>query len=154
MPKADATELAPKKSAEDPPARPCLAGGSVIALFSTRRVPRPSFFARPQLWFSKPHFFGEASERRPWAIKREDRPAAFAGRSSSRFYSFGGWDTYRAYTGEYPIPPWHVLRALRARLSVGDCEKPAGKDLENVGRHDCDALHIMSRVFSTAKYWA
>src|SRR5262249_37309088 len=59
----------------------------------------------------------------------------------SRFYSFGGWDTYRAYTGEYPIPPWHVLRALRARLSVGDCEKPAGKDRENVGRHDCDALH-------------
>src|SRR5207245_7482383 len=25
--------------------------------------------------------FGEAPERRPWAIKREDRPAAFAGRS-------------------------------------------------------------------------
>jgi len=27
------------------------------------------------------HFFGEAPERRPWAIKRENRPAAFAGRS-------------------------------------------------------------------------
>jgi len=27
------------------------------------------------------HFFGETPERRPWAIKREDRPAAFAGRS-------------------------------------------------------------------------
>jgi hypothetical protein len=27
------------------------------------------------------HFFGEAPERRPWAIKRDDRPAAFAGRS-------------------------------------------------------------------------
>ena len=28
-----------------------------------------------------PISFGEAPERRPWAIKREDRPAAFAGRS-------------------------------------------------------------------------
>jgi hypothetical protein len=27
------------------------------------------------------HFFGEASEQRPWAFKREDRPAVFAGRS-------------------------------------------------------------------------
>src|SRR5580704_15057313 len=30
---------------------------------------------------NQPHFFGEVSERRPWASKREDRPAAFAGRS-------------------------------------------------------------------------
>src|SRR3974377_518470 len=28
------------------------------------------------------HFFGEVPEQRPWATKREDRPAAFAGRSS------------------------------------------------------------------------
>src|SRR5688500_15949268 len=27
------------------------------------------------------HFFGEVPERRPWAYKREDRPAVFAGRS-------------------------------------------------------------------------
>ena len=49
----------------------------------------------------KAHFFGEAPERRPWAIKREDRPAAFAGRSESVLL---GWDTGLAYTSEYPIP--------------------------------------------------
>ena len=36
--------------------------------------------------------------------KREDRPAAFAGRSESVFWIFCWWDTARAYTGEYPIP--------------------------------------------------
>jgi hypothetical protein len=50
-------------------------------------------------------FLGEAFERRPWAITREDRPAAFAGRSFGRFHGIG----YRsAYTGEYPIPPRHA----------------------------------------------
>jgi len=37
-------------------------------------------------------------------LKREDRPAAFAGRSESVFWIFCWWDTARAYTGEYPIP--------------------------------------------------
>ena len=32
------------------------------------------------------HFFGEAPERRPWAIKREIRPAAFAGRSAPKLF--------------------------------------------------------------------
>lgn len=30
------------------------------------------------------HFFGEAPERRPWALKGDDRPAGFAGRSELR----------------------------------------------------------------------
>jgi hypothetical protein len=30
---------------------------------------------------SQQHFFGEVPEQRPWAIKRDDRPAALAGRS-------------------------------------------------------------------------
>jgi len=52
------------------------------------------------------HFFGETPERRPWAIKREDRPAAFAGRS--KLLSRACRDTTGVYTSEYPIPPLHV----------------------------------------------
>jgi len=66
MPKADATELAPKKSAISPP------------MFLIEHG-RACLFERDKQK-SLP-FFGEAPERRPWAIKREDRPAAFAGRS-------------------------------------------------------------------------
>ena len=52
----------------------------LLAVSTSRRCdPRP-----PR---NQAHFFGEVSERRPWAFKREDRPAAFAGRSASR--SFG-----------------------------------------------------------------
>ena len=55
MPKADATGLAPEKSAQpDPPALLLVREGSL-------RVPRP-------------HFYGEVSERRPWVFKRVDRP--------------------------------------------------------------------------------
>ena len=47
-------------------------------------------------------FFGEVSEPRPWAIKREDRPAVFAGRSE--LILFLRRDNGSAYTHEYPIP--------------------------------------------------
>jgi hypothetical protein len=60
MPRADATELAPKKSAQ-PSRVPMGAGGF---LFSLKPITL--------------HFFGEAPERRPWA--KNARPAAFAGR--------------------------------------------------------------------------
>jgi hypothetical protein len=53
------------------------------------------------------HFFGEVSDRRPWAKKREDRPAAFAGRSTSRSSIPVAGIPALAYTGEYPIPPVH-----------------------------------------------
>lgn len=59
MPKAEATELAPKKSAEAL-RYPTVAKGFLAWVFQS------------------PHFFGEASERRPWAYKREDSRAAFA----------------------------------------------------------------------------
>ncbi len=106
MPKADATELAPKKSAALR-LRQRRAGGPVVFLLPARLLPGPSLTlpGRPK-GLKSPYFFGEASERRPWAIKREDRPTAFAGRSFfPRFISIGDWDSRRAYTGEYPIPP-------------------------------------------------
>jgi hypothetical protein len=58
------------------------------------------------------HFFGEVSERWPWAKTREDRPAAFAGRSE--FVLFPGSSGYHAfaYTGEYPIPPKAAVTPL------------------------------------------
>jgi hypothetical protein len=70
MPKADATGLAPKKSAiHNPP-----------ALHECGRVVCVNI---------KVHFFGDVSERRPWALKRDDRPAAFAGRSKWVFLFSG-----------------------------------------------------------------
>jgi hypothetical protein len=60
MPRAEATELAPKKSAQpSPPAFTPGAGG--LRLFRQRET-------------KSLHFFGEAPERRPWAIKRDDAP--------------------------------------------------------------------------------
>src|SRR6266699_1653811 len=53
--------------------------GFSLALLPARLAPLLSPILPVQFLGSKsPHFFGEASERRPWAIKREDRPAAFA----------------------------------------------------------------------------
>jgi ABC transporter len=63
-----------------------------ISHLATRRVSSltlPYNIIVREGWFSpacqrtKPNFFGEVSERRPWALNREDRPAAFAGRSES-----------------------------------------------------------------------
>ncbi len=89
MPKADATGLAPKKSADHNP-------------------PVHDSFVREGLAYSKsqikPYFFGEVLRAEALGLKREDRPAAFAGRSESVFWIFCWWDTARAYTDEYPIP--------------------------------------------------
>jgi len=75
MPKADATELAPKKSAVE----------TLRHYF--QYVPEGFCFLprAVQRVLNHPHFFGEAPERRPWAIKREDCPAALAGRSKCIF---------------------------------------------------------------------
>ncbi len=56
MPKADATGLAPKKSARQNP-RLLIGAGGLLCLD-----------------FLAPHFFGGVSERRPWAFKRDARP--------------------------------------------------------------------------------
>jgi hypothetical protein len=80
MPKADATELAPKKIGYNPPAwRRCAGGHSfsptAFCFDHSNRTRLPKTI-NPK----NSIFFGEAPERRPWATKREDRPAAFAGR--------------------------------------------------------------------------
>ena len=59
----------------------------------------------------------KSPERRPWALKREGRPAAFAGRSESVLL---GWDTGLAYRSEYPIPS--------AKRSVNLRSDRTGKD--------------------------
>ena len=88
MPKADATGLAPKKSAD------------TTLPYTIRLCGR--------VWLTPSHnqayFFGEVLRAEALGLKREDRPAAFAGRSQSVFWIFCWWDTARAYTGEYPIP--------------------------------------------------
>src|ERR1041385_5023080 len=90
--------------------------------------------------FQNPDFFGEAPERRPWAIKREDRPAAFAGRSSSRLSLV--WQL-----GYRPCLPRRVSYPNLARVpnkvpqrSGSDSEKLTGKDREDLGGKDCEAL--------------
>ena len=58
MPKADATGLAPEKSAYLNP-RPFPGAGGSWLLAAVRQ---------------QAHFYGGVSERRPWAFKRDDRP--------------------------------------------------------------------------------
>ena len=60
------------------------------------------------------------------------------------FYSFGGWDTYRAYTGEYPIPPGGGASNQAVPLSASDSEKLAGNDWKNIGGRQCQTLHLDS----------
>jgi hypothetical protein len=77
MPKADATELAPKKIGYNPPAWRRCAGG--IILCHQQLLLLANRLRSPESINPKPIFFGEAPERRPWATKREDRPAALPG---------------------------------------------------------------------------
>jgi hypothetical protein len=55
------------------------------------------------------------------------------------------WDTYHAYTAEYPIPPWHSLITKAPQLRARDCEKRAGKDRENLRGNDRGALQNTKR---------
>ena len=56
--------------------------------------------------------FGEAPEHTPWAIQREDRPAAF-GRALLLTVSLGIGYPF-SYTGEYPIPLGRCFSPTRA----------------------------------------
>ncbi len=69
MPKADATGLAPEKSAYLNP-RPFTGAGGSSLLAAVRR---------------HAHFYGGASERRPWAIQRDDRPKGAPNSPASRW---------------------------------------------------------------------
>ncbi len=87
MPKADATGLAPKKSAYERPSGALIVCRRVSLFVATalhRAQRQLSLSAFLKGFNENPNFIGEVSERRPWAIKREDRPAVFAGRSKSR----------------------------------------------------------------------
>jgi hypothetical protein len=103
------------------------------------------------------HFFGEASEQRPQAIRREDRPAAFAGRSSSRLML--DWDTCGAYTGEYPIPPQEAphatgraSRAVILRNSPGEIVSGSGGENVTVNMPSIDIVRLSNqRPISSSK---
>src|SRR6266849_1082688 len=75
MPKADATGLAPEKSATR----------TLRRFYPCRRVLCLSI----RLGVSS-YFFGGVSERRPWALKRDDRPSG-----RSKFFAFC-WAEYRS----------------------------------------------------------
>ena len=130
MPKADATGLAPEKSADHkPPAHHsfvrevCL---PLLLLAASTFMRYTAFSQRTELE-PQAHFVGEVSERRPLGMKREDRPAAFAGRSESRFSSlFCYWDTARAYTGRVSYPTRALSRPPSA-VRPKESEKSAGK---------------------------
>src|SRR5205823_3283392 len=82
-----------------------------------------------------------------WAIKREDRPAAFAGRSSFRLLLTGipVVPIQASILSHAACVPYQRRRQLRPR----DSEKPAGKDRENVGGEDRGALQKVNILAST-----
>jgi len=98
---------------QTPPAGHAVPEGRDVFLAPTH--PRSVTLVRRPLspGFEIPHFLGEPFDRRPWAVKREDRPAAFAGCSLLLFSSFDRWDTWPAHTGEYPIPTRRLLLTSR-----------------------------------------
>ena len=94
MPRADATELAPKKSAhQSPPAVPYRAAGGLSVFRPTKTKAYISLVKLPS--------------GGPGLLNA--RPAAFAGRSNLLPTLR---DTAGAYTSEYPIPPIHVTMHL------------------------------------------
>src|SRR6516225_2983316 len=104
MPRPMRRRLAPKKSADPTlPHTSPVREGCWLSLLRSSRTNHVSLVKSP--------------ERRPWALKREGRPAAFAGRSESVLL---GWDTGLAYTSEYPIPS--------AKRSVNLRSDRTGKD--------------------------
>jgi hypothetical protein len=125
-PRADATELAPKKSAH-PPA------------FGNERG-RVSVFGNREN--KSLHFFGEAPERRPWAIKREVAPGRFCralpNGSSGQGYRFclHRPATYPAARGQY-----------RHRAAT-ESEKSGGDYRENFEGKQCGSLHNTNGVES------
>ena len=83
----------------------------------------------------KPNFIGEVSERRPWAIKREDRPADFAGRSKFRLGCLG----YRGLSIRVSI-----LSHPRSGFDIPSrhqSDQPTRSYCENAGGKYRDPLH-------------
>src|SRR6516225_219911 len=90
------------------------------------------------------YFFGEVLRAEALGLKREDRPADFAGRSESVSCIFCWWDTAPAYIGEYPIP---------LACSLNTAARSHRKELRKCGRgksghlreKQCDPLHLRRR---------
>ena len=89
------------------------------------------------------YFFGEVLRAEALGLKREDRPADFAGRSESVSCIFCWWDTAPAYIGEYPIP---------LACSLNTAARSHRKELRKCGRgksghlreKQCDPLQLAS----------
>ena len=90
----------------------------------------------------------KSPERRPWALKREGRPAAFAGRSESVLL---GWDTSLAYTNEYPIPSVKRSISLRSFRAGTELEKLDCSSRANVGCNERDPLQQLIQAAQTAE---
>src|SRR5688572_3849357 len=99
MPKADATGLAPKKSADDnPPAlRQC---GRVVCVAFPPLSARHADSAPSRRLKKQAHFFGETSERRPWAQNATTARPPLPGVPYRSFF-FRCRDTAPPYTSEY-----------------------------------------------------
>ena len=137
MPKADATELAPKKSAyRNPPAHtPSVLEGFWFLSRATQRFLRSA------------HFFGEAPSGGLGLSNAKIARLLFARRSKSRLLGPSGRrDTGVAYTGEYPIPRASSADTFSSAPRRREAEKPAGDYRENVGGDNCGALHWSTGV--------
>jgi hypothetical protein len=109
--------LAPKKSADhNPPAhdsfvREGLASASAPRCFYFQALHTLSSLRQVKI---KPLFFGEVSERRPWAQNPKTARLPLPGAPNpNASLLFCCWDTARAYTGEYPIPPACSVTTVR-----------------------------------------
>jgi len=85
--------------------------------------------------------------------KREDRPAAFAGRSESVFWIFCWWDTARAYTGEYPIPTRALPSTPQAGHTGKESENAAGEKADTFGGKQFDPLHLINANSANDRFW-
>lgn len=119
-----------RKNRPPQPSRARRTGGGRVVHFSTAAGAHGRAASRPDVKHKKAAFFWKASERRPWAIKRDDRPAALAGRSEwgPGFYRR---DTGGAYINEYPIPP---LRSGATGERIREISREQRKNFEGKKR--------------------
>ena len=99
------------------------------------------------------HFFGEVSERRPWDLKREDRPAPSLPGVLNRSLAglFNGWDSALAYTSRvsYPtrLPPQHAGPVKGKECTNAVREKLA----DTFGGKQCHSLQLVQNWIRRAQ---
>src|SRR5271169_779939 len=122
MPKADATGLAPKKSADPNPSRTRFVGaGGLASVAAPASV--PSFRQLPSADVSN-HKINPISLVKPRSggLGLQNAKSARPPLPGAPNGSFPGRDTGRAYTEEYPIPP-----ARQPQWSAGQAAKESEK---------------------------